>query len=151
MDFHTTDHVYKCIPPVLGIAAEYEEYLKALKAWENDERVLDDDDREACRPAEVKPVVIGLKCIPMPEVDEDVFKEAKTRSEKSAEESQRLIAGFTKERIKSKVAFFENLILDGEEIKDFDTFYDKAPPELVSWVCKAVYSSYILSRAERKN
>ncbi|OQY16385.1 MAG: hypothetical protein B6I36_10340 [Desulfobacteraceae bacterium 4572_35.1] len=127
MDFNSTNHVYRCVPPVLGIKEAYDSG------------------------AEKNPVVFGLKCIPMPEVDEDVFKEAKIRSEKTPDESQRIIAGYTKDRIKSKVAFIENLVLDGNEITDFDSFYNLAPPELVSWVCKAVYSSYVLSVHEIKN
>ena len=144
MDFHGTSHTYECIPPVLGIVTAWEKYQEELNEWKV-------NGKKGSEPEEVKPVIIGLKCIPIPEVDEDVFKEAKVRSEKTPEEAQRIIAGFTKERIKSKVVSIKNLVIDGEEVTDFDTFYDIAPPELVSWVCKVIYSSYMLSQAEIKN
>lgn len=144
MDFHDSSHVYECVPPVLDIATKWEVYKAQVKEWEADKKNI-------VEPEEVKPVIIGLRCLSIPEIDEDTLREFNERSEKSPGEAQRIIGGFTKERVRGKVVFIKNLFLDGKEITDFDTFYAEAPPELVSWVCKAVYSSYILSRSELKN
>ena len=151
MDFHSLNHVYDCIPPVLGIPAEYEKYLKDLAAWEADERVLTGEGREACKPAEVLPVIVGLKVIAIAESDEDIFKESRIRMEKTGEEAQRAVSDITRDRIRSKVAYIKNLTIDGKEVTTFDDLYECGPPELISWVCKVVQSSYLLSRAERKN
>jgi hypothetical protein len=53
--------------------------------------------------------------------------------------------------MRAKVAFIRGLIVGGREIATFDDFYKNAPPELVSWVLRAVYSTQILTAAERKN
>lgn len=142
MEFYGAGHVFKCVPTVLGISTEWEKYQKAVKEAQKDGTPA---------PEEFKPVIFGMKCMSMPEIDEDAIREAQTRGEKTADEAQRIIAGFTKSRIASKVVSIENLTVDGKEVTDFDTFYDVAPPELVSWVCKSIYSSFILSRAEIKN
>lgn len=144
MEFHSSGHVYKCIPPVLGISTGWEKYKAKLAEWKADKENIK-------KPKVFKPVIVHLKCISMPELDEGVYKEAKTRAERAPEEAQRIIQGFTQEKIAEKVVKIENLKIDGEEVTDFNRFYEIAPPELVSWVCKSVYSTHILSRAEIKN
>lgn len=137
MEFNSSNHVHRCIPTVLGIRAKYDQYLA--------------DKANGEKAEEVKPVIIGLRFISLVDVDSDTIAETSVRYEKTPEEAQRIIAGFTKDRIKKNVSFIENLVIDGKEVTDFDIFYEVAPPELVAWVCKAVYSSFILSEAELKN
>lgn len=151
MEFHSSSHIYKCIPPVLGISTEWEKYKAKLEDWKNDTSVLTKEERKLSKPKTFKPVIFHLKCLSMPELDESVYREAKARSERAPEEAQRIIQGFTQEKIAEKVVKIENLIIDGEEVTDFNRFYEIGPPELVSWVCKAVYSTHVLSRAEIKN
>ena len=123
MDFNSPDHVFECVPPVLGIS-------KAPKEEQ---------------------VIIGLSIVKRPEVDLDHTAEIKARLDHTADKASEMVAEITLARIKDKVAFIRNLTVGGVEIKDFDTFYKEAPPELVQWVVKAVYSYYALSQAERKN
>lgn len=123
MEFHDLNHVYECVPPVLGIPDVPEE----------------------------EQVIIGMTVIPIEESDEDIFSESRVRLEKSGEEAQRAVSQITKDRIKSKVKYIKNLKCGDKEIKTFDELYEFGPPELVSWVCRAVQSSVILSKAERKN
>lgn len=137
MDFHKPDHVFKCIPPVLDILTRYEEYKAAKAAGE--------------KVKEVKPVIVGLKVIPREKQQEDFRREYKTRSECATDEAQRIVEGFTKERIREHVVSIENLTIEGEEITDYDKLCELAPPELGAWIDKVVYSYYVLSRAEIKN
>lgn len=113
MDFYGSDHVYECIPPVLGNEKSPE------------------------------PCVIGLKVITVPELDKEVLEGRGLAPE--------MLEKRTRDMIRSKVTFIRNLKVDDQEVADFDTFYAKAPPELVRWVCRAVYSTQVLSEAERKN
>ncbi len=113
MEFNGPDHVYRCIPPVLGN--------------EKDE----------------SPVAVGLKVVAVPEIDR---LQAECRGL-----GQEAIDKKNYEAIKSKVVFIENLKIDGQDVSDFDTFYQKAPPELVDWVTKAIFSTLHLTKAERKN
>ena len=113
MEFHPTDHVYECIPPVLGIDKSTD------------------------------PVVIGLKVVTVAEMDAEVLAGRGLTPEKVSERTMALV--------KSKFAFVRNLTIGGQEVTTFEDFYSKAPPELVRWVCNAVYSTQILSAAERKN
>lgn len=144
MDFHKVDFVHKCIPPILGIATAWEKYQEDLAAWEA-------DPENNAEPEEVKPIIFHLKCVPLEESGEDIFRETKARAEHAPQEAQRIIDEITRERVNSKVVKIENLNLDGEECTDFDTLYKQGPPELASWVAKAVYSSYVLAKAEIKN
>jgi hypothetical protein len=113
VEFYPIDHVYECIPPVLGIPD-----------------------------AEV-PVVIGLKVVSVPDQDAEINAcrglgpEAVTKR--------------TMDLLRAKFAYVKNLRVGGREIETFDDFYKHAPPELVGWVLRAVYSTQILSGAERKN
>lgn len=113
MEFHPTDHVYECVPPVLGI------------------------DKAA------EPVVVGLKVVTVAEMDAELLAGRGLTPEKVSERTMALV--------KSKFAFVRNLTVGGQPVETFDDFYAKAPPELVRWVCNAVYASQILTAAERKN
>lgn len=127
MNFHNLNHVYECVPPVLGISEAPED----------------------------EQVIIGLSVIPIKEKDEDIFSESKIRLEKSGEEAQREVSDLTYERIKAKVKYIKNLTVgegDNKKVIDnFDDLYEFGPPEISAWVCRAVQSSVILTRAERKN
>ena len=123
MDFNSSDHVFDCIPPVLGIT----------KAPEDEQ------------------VVIGLSIVKMPEVDLDQTAEIKARLDHTPDKSSEMVAEITLARIREKVHHIKNLTVGGQAVTDFDTFYKVAPPELVRWVVKSVYSYYALSQAERKN
>jgi hypothetical protein len=90
-----------------------------------------------------EPVVIGLKVISLPDQDTEI-----TASRGLGAEA---ITKRTMDLLRSKVAFIRDLKVGGREITTFDDFYKNAPPELVGWVLRAVYSTQILSAAERKN
>ncbi|MCP3177308.1 hypothetical protein MJO47_09375 [Desulfuromonas sp. KJ2020] len=89
------------------------------------------------------PVVFGLRVITVPENDK-LLEEARGMSREAADKK-------TYEKIKEKVTFIRNLVIGGKPVTDFDEFYKNGPPEMVRWVCAAVYSTQALSLAERKN
>lgn len=90
-----------------------------------------------------QPVEIGLQVVTVPELDVEVNA--------SRGLAQEAIDKRTKDLIRSRVKYIRNLKVGGREITEFDDFYKSAPPELVRWVCQAVYSSVMLSAVERKN
>lgn len=127
MKLKSRSHVYECLPPFLN------------------NRKLDPSDQ----------VVIGLKVIPMNE--QDMFQRQITivQSEYARDKALELVEQKTKELVKGKVEYIRGLCIegindDGADL-DFDTFYAEGPPELVSWVIRAVMSTTELSAAERKN
>ena len=123
MDFYSPDHVWKVVPPVLGI--------KEMPVKEQ--------------------VLFGLKVVQMPERDEDQAMQNKAMNDHTPDKATELIDAVTLARVKSKVVSIENLKIGGKSVTDFDTFYATAPPELVKWVVTAVYSTFHLTRAEIKN
>ena len=143
MEFEAPGHVYKCVPPVLGIKRKWDKYQEDLKKWE--------ENKEGEKPEEVKPVIIGMKRLVMPIVDTETKRESYARVNLSMEEASKIVEGYTKDNIRAHVDHIENLVVGGKEVTDFDTFYDVAPIELVSWVCKAIYSTMTLSDSELKN
>ena len=96
-------------------------------------------------------VAVGLKCVTVPDLDADMV----ASSMAMATEPQSKWADIQRERtyalIKSKFVGVRNLTIGGEPVRDFDHFYSDAPPDIVSWVCKAVYRTEVLSEYEIKN
>lgn len=121
MEFHGPDHVYRCVPNILG-----------------------NRDSKA-------PVVLGLSVFTTPEIDQAFMEESSIRQAFASDQASEEIRKRTFERLRGKLHFIENLVVDGETIEKFEDFYAKAPNELVGWFMKAVYSTYVLTEAERKN
>lgn len=96
-------------------------------------------------------VQVGLSCVTIPDLDAERLASQATMQA----EPQSKWAGIAAERalaqIRSKYHGVRNLTIKGEPVKDFDDFYRNGPPEMVSWVCRAVMSSEILTAAEVKN
>jgi len=121
MKLYSTDHVYRCRPPVLG----------------ND--VSDD------------PFYIHLRGISQADFDAAVAADAQDQLTRTPDEALRLQSERTRKMIAERVVKIENLEVDGEPIKDFADLCARAPREIATWVIQAVYRTDILSEAEEKN
>lgn len=128
MKIKSRNHVYECVPPFL------------------DNRKLPESEQ----------VVIGLKVVPMPEAEDFRQEMGRIAADYSVDKAAELQRDKTLELVGSKFAFVHGLEIEGISLDEnggipFKTFYDEAPPELVTWVCRAVMSTTELSMAERKN
>jgi hypothetical protein len=94
-------------------------------------------------PQNPDPVVVGLRVVTLPEIDAESHAARNLTPEAITARTRKLLA--------SKVAFIKNLTVGGVEIKTFDELYEKGPPEISNWVMRAIYSTQLLSEAERKN
>ncbi|GEM_PF-4749558 len=127
MKINSIGHVFETLPPFLG-------------------------NRQA-QPGDQ--FVVGLKVVPTPEQDEYQRFRERAFATFALDKAQEEVDKKLRETVRAKVAFIRGLIIDG--INDdgrelsFDEFYAQAPPEIVSWVCRAVMSTTELSAAERKN
>ena len=99
-------------------------------------------------------IVVGLKVATMPEQDTYQRQVMQIRAEYALDKAQELIEEKTRELAKSKFEYVYGLEIEGITAggtMDFDTFYNEAPPELVSWILRAILSTTELTLAERKN
>jgi hypothetical protein len=96
-------------------------------------------------------VLIGLRCVTVPDLDaERIAISAMTQDHAQSKWAQ-LQADRTVALIAGKFAGAKNLTLAGAPVRDWAHFYAEGPPEMVSWVCKAVMSCELLTEAEVKN
>lgn len=123
MDFRGPQHVYWVAPPTNG-------------------------NREL--PPEQQ-VLIGLRCVTVPDLDAERIATAAMTSEHPQSKWVQLQSDRTMALIAGKYAGVKNLTIKGEPVRDFAHFYADGPPEMVSWMCKAVMSSEVLTEAEVKN
>ena len=123
MDFAGPDHIYWTIPPTNGNLA------------------LPKKDQ----------VQIGLTCATVPDLDAEQLAQSVIAATEPQSKWQAMLKERTYKLIAGKFRGVKNLTIKGEEVRDFDHFYQSGPPEMVAWVCKAVMSSEVLTAAERKN
>lgn len=121
MKFNGTNHIYKCVPPVLG-----------------------NDTAET-------PVIIGLRGVNTVDMDNIKAEYLEYSLNNTQVKAAELVTESTIKFVAGKVASIENLEIDGKEITDFETFYKLAPQELVTWVMTAIHSTQILTSAELGN
>jgi hypothetical protein len=142
MEFKGKGHKFKCIPPVLGIKSDYDNYLinKELAEKNNGEM-----------PEEVKPVIITLTGVSQPEMDKQQGKQQEISATYTLNERIEKITEITVDLVRDHFEGVENLEVGGTQINTFDSFYKEAPMELVQWVMMAVMSTEILTAAEVKN
>jgi len=117
------NHIYETLPPFMG------------------NRQLPKDEQ----------IVIGLKVVSLPEQDAYQREAMAIRSDYALDKAQELVEEKSRDLVRGKFVSIEGLEIEGIDNLDFDTFYNEAPPELVSWVVRAVMSTTELSLAERKN
>lgn len=96
-------------------------------------------------------IVIGLNVVTLPEQDAFQRECMAIRSDYAMDKAQELIEEKSRAIVREKFEYIEGLEIEGFDKLDFDTFYNEAPPELVSWVVRTVMSTTELSAAERKN
>lgn len=123
MKIKSKNHVYETLPPFMN------------------NRQLPKDEQ----------IIIGLKVVTLPEQDTFQRECMAIRSDYALDKAQEMIEEKSREIVKGKFEYIEGLEIDGFDKLDFDTFYNEGPPELVSWVVRAVMSTTELSAAERKN
>lgn len=123
MDYQGSDHVYWVAPPTNG-------------------NLKQDEDKQ---------VLIGLSCVTVPDQDGEAIAQSVITATEPQSKWQAIVKDRTYKLIASKYRGVKNLTIKGNEVKDFDDFYNNGPPEMVAWVCKAVMSSEMLTAFERKN
>lgn len=123
MKVKSRNHVYECLPPFLN------------------NRQLPPEEQ----------IVVRLRVVTLPEQDAYQRELMSIRSDYALDKAQELIEQKSKEIVKQKFDGIDGLEIEGFSELDFDTFYNEGPPELVSWVVRAVMSTTELSLAERKN
>ena len=121
MKFKSHNHVYLCIPPVLGN--------------ENSEQ----------------PVTVGLRGVSAVDMDNYKAQALEYQLNFGQAKASEMVTAETIKFTADHVASIEGLEIDGQPVTDFETFYKDAPQELVSWVMTAIHSTQILTDAERKN
>lgn len=121
MKFKSHNHVFKCIPPVLG-----------------------NKDSE-------EPVIVGLRGVSAVDMDNYKAEALEYQLNHGQARSTELITESTIKFTADHVASIDNLEIDGKPVTDFRDFYANAPQELVSWVMTAIHSTQILTDNERKN
>lgn len=121
MDFAPKQHIYRCVPPVLGNEAAEEQ------------------------------VVIWLRGISQSDRDKAKLEETALYLAHTRDKAHELITEAAYALVKDRVASIEGLTLDGKPCNDFDTLYSEGPAELVQWVFAAVFSTVLLTAAEVKN
>jgi len=121
MDFKGPEHVYRCTPDVLGNRGDE------------------------------KPVVIHIKRLSQDQIEKALIEENDVHSTFNAGEAMTKVGQMVTERVREKFVKAENLTIDGEKVESFEDFNKLAPPELVQWVFKSIYSTYILDEAELGN
>ena len=87
----------------------------------------------------------------MTDRDKMIIEQQAMRMDYDKAKAAEMVTQHTLDIFRERVASIEGLEVDGKPVTDFDTFYDVAPPELVSWVMMAVYSTQILTDSEAKN
>jgi hypothetical protein len=145
MEFHDNDHVYQVIPDVLGIRAEYDEYLKLREIYG------DDPDRFTDPPKEVKPVICHLKGISLEAYDLAVMSENNIKLNHTTEKATELIAESSNTMVGDRVVKIENLVCGGKEITTFSEACKHAPRVLCNWIRGMVHSEELLMEHEIKN
>lgn len=123
MDFKGANHVYWVAPPTNG------------------NQLLPESEQ----------VLIGLKCVTIPDLDAEQLVSAAMMAEHPQSKWAEAQKDRTYKLIESKFCGVKNLTINGEAVRDFNHFYSDGPPEMVSWVCKAIYKSEVLSDLEIKN
>lgn len=121
MDIKGNDHIYKVIPNILG-----------NETAEN-------------------PAIFHLKGISQEDFSAAVVAESVIRQNHTREKAAELVSDNSRKLVADRVVKVENLIIDGEEVSDYETLYKKAPRELIQWITAAVHSTDILSEYEIKN
>jgi len=142
MEFKGKGHEFRCVPSVLGIRDQYEAYL------ENVELAKETNGEP---PEKVEPVMITLTGVTQPEWDRQTAREQELAATFAITERLDKLAEITKELVEKHFVKVEGLVIDGSPVESFNEFYENAPPELVQWVLRAVFSTEILSTSELKN
>lgn len=121
MDFPGNDHVYKCIPDILG-------------------------NKES-----EKPFALYLKGITQDEFDAAVHADAVARLNHAVDVAMQMSHDNNKKTIGAHVDRIDNLTVGGKEITTFDDLCAFGPREIVAWLTRAVYSTQFLVENEVKN
>jgi len=121
MDFPGHDHVYKCIPDVLG-----------NKGSET-------------------PFALYLKGITQDEFDAAVHTDAVARLNFSIDVAMQMSHDNNKKVIGEHVDRIEGLTVGGKPLTSFDELCASGPREIVAWITRAVYSTQFLVENEVKN
>jgi hypothetical protein len=142
MKFKGPNHIFKCIPPVLGIRDRHDQYLTACRlAKQAGEK----------KPAKFEPVVFNLKAVTFNEKTELERKTVLLCDQYDSGKASEEIQQITMEFIAGKIDSIEGLEVDGKKVTTFEDFMSLAPIELIDWVLSAIYSTAVLSAAEVKN
>lgn len=121
MEFHSSEHVYRVIPDLLG-------------------------NKESDTP-----VIFHLKGISQDAFNDAVIKESVIQQNHSREEAAKLVAENSSKLVSDRVVKVENMTCDGKEITSYSDLCKYAPKEFVGWVVAVVNSTELLMEHEIKN
>lgn len=157
MEIKSVNHVYQAAPPYLDNRERPTRLMaEVLQRLQTEQPKLSDQELWHKAAAEVEEkhdmIWFGLTGVSMPETDILDRQIAMLYSgDYARDKAGELDAEKRLDQVKKHVVSIKNLIIDGQPVTDFDTFYRIAPKELVRWVCDAVHSCIVLSGAEIKN
>jgi uncharacterized sporulation protein YeaH/YhbH (DUF444 family) len=145
MEFAKSGHVFKVVPDVYGIKAEYDEYLAALALHEKDPDIHD-------KPDEVVPVFVHIKGISQETFGEGLIVERLLQENHTREKASELTSDKSISRIDKHVVKIENLASGGESLTGFMQVHKHdGMRELSNWITSMVYSEDALRVHEIKN
>lgn len=145
MDFNAPDHVYACIPGVFGLRERHDAQLKAREVAKA--KGLPESEWPAVEP----PVRLHLRGVTTADIDRDNLAAAVARADLAPDKLAEFSQKQRLDLLRSKLVQIDNMTVGGQPVTTFDEFYRLAPAELRLWVENAVFSTEVLTRAERGN